>query len=174
MALATSLPPDTASKVAAPLQIDWQDQEWMSGRRERQQHSRRCRSTNCTPARGSVSWTIWAKSLASTTGAELAERLIPYVQELGFTHIELMPIMEHPFGGRGAINAVAVRPERALRHPESSPSSSTPVTRPNRRDPRLGAGAFSRPIPMAWRNSTALRCTNTPTRWKASIRTGTR
>ena len=30
---------------------------------------------------------------------ELAERLIPYVQELGFTHIELMPIMEHPFGG---------------------------------------------------------------------------
>jgi 1,4-alpha-glucan branching enzyme len=30
MALATSLPPDTASKVAAPLQVDWQDQEWMA------------------------------------------------------------------------------------------------------------------------------------------------
>ncbi|MHB1371465.1 MAG: 1,4-alpha-glucan branching protein GlgB, partial [Pseudomonadaceae bacterium] len=30
---------------------------------------------------------------------ELAERLIPYVVEMGFTHIELMPIMEHPFGG---------------------------------------------------------------------------
>ena len=30
---------------------------------------------------------------------ELAERLIPYVVDLGFTHIELMPIMEHPFGG---------------------------------------------------------------------------
>jgi 1,4-alpha-glucan branching enzyme len=30
---------------------------------------------------------------------ELGERLIPYIKELGFTHIELMPIMEHPFGG---------------------------------------------------------------------------
>ena len=29
----------------------------------------------------------------------LAERLIPYVSDLGFTHIELLPIMEHPFGG---------------------------------------------------------------------------
>ncbi len=30
---------------------------------------------------------------------ELAARLIPYVQDLGFTHIELMPVMGHPFGG---------------------------------------------------------------------------
>ena len=31
--------------------------------------------------------------------AELADRLIPYVTELGFTHVELMPVMEHPFYG---------------------------------------------------------------------------
>jgi 1,4-alpha-glucan branching enzyme len=30
---------------------------------------------------------------------ELSQRLIPYVQNLGFTHIEMLPIMEHPFGG---------------------------------------------------------------------------
>ncbi len=30
---------------------------------------------------------------------ELADRLIPYCQDLGFTHIELLPVMEHPFGG---------------------------------------------------------------------------
>jgi 1,4-alpha-glucan branching enzyme len=30
---------------------------------------------------------------------ELSQRLVPYAQKLGFTHIELLPIMEHPFGG---------------------------------------------------------------------------
>ena len=31
--------------------------------------------------------------------AELAERLVPYASDLGFTHIELLPVMNHPFGG---------------------------------------------------------------------------
>ena len=35
----------------------------------------------------------------SLTYRELAETLVPYVKEMGFTHIELMPINEHPFGG---------------------------------------------------------------------------
>ena len=30
---------------------------------------------------------------------EIADKLIPYVKDLNFTHIELMPVMEHPFGG---------------------------------------------------------------------------
>ena len=33
------------------------------------------------------------------TYRELAERLVPYVKEMGFTHIELLPVMEHPFAG---------------------------------------------------------------------------
>src|ERR1051325_6353152 len=33
------------------------------------------------------------------TYVELAGRLVPYVKELGFTHIELLPVMEHPFSG---------------------------------------------------------------------------
>ncbi|MCL2562531.1 MAG: 1,4-alpha-glucan branching protein GlgB [Oscillospiraceae bacterium] len=39
------------------------------------------------------------KDGALLTYAELAERLIPYVKEMHYTHIELMPVMEHPFGG---------------------------------------------------------------------------
>ena len=35
----------------------------------------------------------------SATWDELAERLIPYVQGMGFTHVEFMPIAEYPFGG---------------------------------------------------------------------------
>lgn len=99
MALATQLPPDTASRVAAPLQIDWQDKEWMQAQAERQRtnaplsiYELHAGSWQCeTDEAGEVSRHYgWA---------ELAERLIPYVQQLGFTHIELMPIMEHPFGG---------------------------------------------------------------------------
>ena len=33
------------------------------------------------------------------TYTELAERLVPYVKEMGYTHIELLPVMEHPFSG---------------------------------------------------------------------------
>ena len=33
------------------------------------------------------------------TYRELAHRLVPYVKEMGFTHIELLPVMEHPFSG---------------------------------------------------------------------------
>ncbi len=33
------------------------------------------------------------------TYEQITERLVPYVKEMGFTHVELMPVMEHPFDG---------------------------------------------------------------------------
>ncbi|MBT2339360.1 MULTISPECIES: 1,4-alpha-glucan branching protein GlgB [Pseudomonas] len=99
VALATRLPPDTASKVAAPLTIDWQDDEWMQQRQERhlpgaplsiyELHagSWQCEIDEAGEVARQYNW------------HEMAERLVPYVKDLGFTHIELMPIMEHPFGG---------------------------------------------------------------------------
>lgn len=99
MALATQLPPDTASKVASPLTVDWQDSAWMESRAEHHRHDKplsiyelhvgswQCEVDDVGDVERQYSW------------QELAERLIPYVTQLGFTHIELMPIMEHPFGG---------------------------------------------------------------------------
>lgn len=99
VALATQLPPDTASRVASPLQVEWQDSAWMQGRAEHHKPdaplsiyelhagSWQCEVDDAGEVARQYNW------------HELAERLIPYVQQLGFTHIELMPIMEHPFGG---------------------------------------------------------------------------
>ena len=39
------------------------------------------------------------KPIAASTGTSLRERLIPYAKGMGFTHLEFMPIAEHPFGG---------------------------------------------------------------------------
>ncbi|WP_338918997.1 1,4-alpha-glucan branching protein GlgB [Pseudomonas silesiensis] len=99
MALATSLPPDTASKVASPLNVDWQDQDWMLSRGDRH----RSNAPLSIYELHAGSWQCELDDLGEVarqyTWHELSERLIPYVKELGFTHIELMPIMEHPFGG---------------------------------------------------------------------------
>jgi 1,4-alpha-glucan branching enzyme len=96
MALSTETPPSTASIVAAPLKHEWRDRAWMEQRGQRQ----------AVDAPLSI-YELHAASWRREGGdegrlynwRELAERLIPYVQELGFTHIELLPIMEHPFGG---------------------------------------------------------------------------
>ncbi len=74
---------------------------------------------------------------------EASERLIPYLQHMGFSHVELMPITEHPFGGPGATS----RSPSSRRRRGWAPRSLRPLRRPlprrrHRRDPRLGAGAF--------------------------------
>ncbi|MBM1195038.1 1,4-alpha-glucan branching protein GlgB [Pseudomonas weihenstephanensis] len=99
MALATQLPPDTASKVASPLSVDWQDAHWMHARGELQRPDAPLSIYELHVG----SWQCEVDEVGEVarqyTWHELAERLIPYVQHMGFTHIELMPIMEHPFGG---------------------------------------------------------------------------
>lgn len=96
VALATELPPATGSVVSAPLDFHWQDQDWMDGRQRGQAHDRPLSIYE-------VHVGSWRKEGGNDgrvlSWHELAEQLIPYVQELGFSHIELLPIMEHPFGG---------------------------------------------------------------------------
>lgn len=93
MALATEMPPATGSRVPDPTPFAWQDDDWMRQRGERQGHDRPLSIYELHAG----SWQ-WVDNRAPTWD-ELADRLIPYITDLGFTHIELMPIMEHPFGG---------------------------------------------------------------------------
>ncbi|MNF36038.1 1,4-alpha-glucan branching enzyme GlgB [compost metagenome] len=93
VALAGEMPPATSSRVAEPLAFDWQDQDWMAQRATHQAYDQPLAIYELHP--GSWQWV----DERPPSWAELAERLIPYIRDLGFSHIELMPIMEHPFGG---------------------------------------------------------------------------
>ena len=99
MALATTLPPDTASKVAAPLQFEWQDHEWLQSRADRHSASAPLSIYELHAGSWQMEQNEDGTQWRQYNWRELGDRLIPYIKELGFTHIELMPIMEHPFGG---------------------------------------------------------------------------
>jgi 1,4-alpha-glucan branching enzyme len=87
-------PPDTASKVPDVRAYPWDDADWIERRAALQARS--------APV------SIYEVHLASWRRAEndtlldydrLGDELIPYVADLGFTHVELMPVAEYPFGG---------------------------------------------------------------------------
>ncbi|MFF7709166.1 1,4-alpha-glucan branching protein GlgB [Pseudomonas sp. NPDC007930] len=98
VALATELPPSTASKVAPVLDYQWNDQAWMGDR-----HGEALDRPLSIYELHAGSWQVEVDEAGEVSRLynwhELADRLIPYIQQLGFTHIELMPVMEHPFGG---------------------------------------------------------------------------
>jgi 1,4-alpha-glucan branching enzyme len=88
VAQATEVPPQTASVVYSP-QHAWQDERWLEQRRTQDQLARPISVYE-------VHLGSWRQGLSY---AELAEELGAYVHDLGFTHVELMPVMEHPFAG---------------------------------------------------------------------------
>ncbi len=88
-------PPRNAS-VIWDLSYQWGDESWMTTRR----------GANNLDAPMSIyevhlgSWRrVAEEGNRSLSYRELAEQLVPYVQEMGFTHVEFMPVMEHPFYG---------------------------------------------------------------------------
>ncbi|MFN3472671.1 MAG: 1,4-alpha-glucan branching protein GlgB [Blastomonas sp.] len=96
LARQTEKPPATASVVAAAPDYRWTDHGWMEERA----------SAHAPDAPISV-YEVHAGSWMrpdvegdhALDWAELSEKLIPYAADMGFTHIELLPIMEYPFGG---------------------------------------------------------------------------
>ena len=92
----TERPPATCSVVAADPDFRWTDGDWMAERGSRQRPDAPMAIYEVHAA----SWLRPGDDPAETLDwGDLAERLIPYVADMGFTHIELLPIMEHPFGG---------------------------------------------------------------------------
>ncbi len=96
LARASERPPATASVVPETWDFPWTDGEWMSARPRKH-------ATDAPISIYEVHPASWLRPEGEPHGVldwrELARRLIPYVNALGFTHIELLPVMEHPFGG---------------------------------------------------------------------------
>ncbi|HEY2677024.1 MAG TPA: 1,4-alpha-glucan branching protein GlgB [Steroidobacteraceae bacterium] len=95
MALQAEAPPGTASIVADPAPFLWTDEQWLTAQSAKQGY---LHEPLCIYEVHLASWRRRA-DLSSLNWDELAQQLIPYVVELGFTHLELLPIMAHPFGG---------------------------------------------------------------------------
>ena len=88
--------PKTASIVYSLDRYQWNDGEWMARRAERDVLAEPMSIYEMHLG----SWDrIGEEGNRFLTYREMAERLIPYVKELGFTHIEMLPVMEHPFDG---------------------------------------------------------------------------
>lgn len=90
------LRPDSASVIADIDGYNWSDAEWLDRRR------------NWDPLRAPISiyelhpgsWRrSWHRKPAFLTWDELADQLIPYVLDMGYTHVELVGVAEHPFDG---------------------------------------------------------------------------
>ena len=90
------LGPSTGSIVASAEPFRWSDEAWMGDRARRQ-------GPDAPISIYEVHAGSWLRVVEeggrSLTWSEMAERLVPYVTEMGFTHIEFMPIAEYPFGG---------------------------------------------------------------------------
>ena len=87
------LRPETASVVADLRDFIWEDDEWLKTRKSYQKKE--------------APMSVYELYLGSFTEPEegeeyanyrkIAEKVVPYVKEMGYTHVELMPVMEHPF-----------------------------------------------------------------------------
>jgi 1,4-alpha-glucan branching enzyme len=88
LARATEMPPATGSVVEEST-YEWQDGGWLTERGTRPAHA--------------APMSIYEVHLGSwregRSYRELAHELVDYVAEQGFTHVELLPLAEHPFGG---------------------------------------------------------------------------
>ncbi len=89
-------PPRTASIIWHTAGYNWNDQAWMNTRKEKQ-------GIGSPMSVYEVHLGSWRRVPEDgnrwLTYREMAEKLVDYVKETGFTHVEFLPVMEHPFYG---------------------------------------------------------------------------
>ena len=88
--------PYTAS-ITMDVQYNWKDEKWM---KKRKTHN----ALNAPISVYEVHLASWMRpdkhdEESYNSYEEITKRLVPYVKEMGFTHVEFMPVMEHPFDG---------------------------------------------------------------------------
>jgi 1,4-alpha-glucan branching enzyme len=94
VAFATEVPPKNASVVFRSTHM-WNDDEWQRAKSARDSYS-------APVSIYEVHLGSWRRHVAdngSLSYLELADELADYATDLGFTHVELLPVMEHPFSG---------------------------------------------------------------------------
>ncbi len=86
--------PETASRIFDLGGYEWGDRDWMRNRREKGHYDRPMNIYE-------VHLGSWRRNDDGSYYSynKLADELIPYAADMGYTHIELMPVMEHPFDG---------------------------------------------------------------------------
>jgi 1,4-alpha-glucan branching enzyme len=93
---AAEIRPSTASKVWDIGGYDWNDQDWMRNRQAHHAH-------DAPVSIYEVHLGSWARvpedNYRWLTYREIAHKLADYVHHMGFTHVELLPVSEHPFDG---------------------------------------------------------------------------
>lgn len=94
-AFCNEIPPKTAS-VVWDLDYKWNDEKWLKERQARNGHQ-------APISIYEVHLGSWRRKLEQENRwlsyRELAHELVDYVKEMGFTHVEFLPVMEHPFYG---------------------------------------------------------------------------
>ncbi len=93
---AMECPPGTATRFLREAPFVWHDEGWLAQRAARAAEDRKYPFNIYELHLGS-----WKHHPDGTplSYRELADELAPYIKQMGYTHVELMPVMEHPFGG---------------------------------------------------------------------------
>jgi 1,4-alpha-glucan branching enzyme len=110
------LKPKTAT-ITWNFEFSWQDQDWMKGRKKNN-------ALNSPISAYEVHLSSWRRPDKNDEESyfsywKIAEQLVPYVKDMGFTHVELMPVMEYPFDGSWGYQGTGYyAPTSRFGHPE--------------------------------------------------------